>query len=170
MNLLLYPHPTPPKKKFLYLMLCSNCYNRHISYFISHSFAFLFLCMNWFILQLINASLSCHILAFTYQKCTYLSHNFWKSPLILFERFSRLCLTHDRFEFSVSKWLQKRVSAERCAQLTIIAASHGLKEVWISYQVSSFLLFSEFGWSILLIFTLQDVNEARLQICVCLHE
>ncbi|CAO2837495.1 unnamed protein product [Amaranthus hypochondriacus] len=29
---------------------------------------------------------------------------------------------------------EKRVSAERCAQLTIIAASHGLKEVWISYQ------------------------------------
>ncbi|CAK9168417.1 unnamed protein product, partial [Ilex paraguariensis] len=29
---------------------------------------------------------------------------------------------------------EKRVSSERCAQLTIIAASHGLKEVWISYQ------------------------------------
>lgn len=30
--------------------------------------------------------------------------------------------------------LEKRVSSERCAELTIIAASHGLKEVWISYQ------------------------------------
>ncbi|CAJ1823790.1 unnamed protein product [Sphenostylis stenocarpa] len=29
---------------------------------------------------------------------------------------------------------QKRVSAERCAELTIIAATHGLKEAWISYQ------------------------------------
>ncbi|XVF41441.1 hypothetical protein PTKIN_Ptkin01aG0280100 [Pterospermum kingtungense] len=29
---------------------------------------------------------------------------------------------------------ETRVSAERCAELTIIAASHGLKEVWISYQ------------------------------------
>ncbi|KAK6144959.1 hypothetical protein DH2020_021779 [Rehmannia glutinosa] len=29
---------------------------------------------------------------------------------------------------------QKRVSSERCAELTIIAASHGLKEAWISYQ------------------------------------
>lgn len=29
---------------------------------------------------------------------------------------------------------ERRVSVERCAQLTIIAASHGLKEVWISYQ------------------------------------
>ncbi|KAL0403383.1 UNVERIFIED_CONTAM: Dehydrogenase/reductase SDR family protein 7-like [Sesamum radiatum] len=29
---------------------------------------------------------------------------------------------------------EKRVSAERCAELTIIAASHGLKEAWISYQ------------------------------------
>ncbi|KNA10499.1 hypothetical protein SOVF_143960 [Spinacia oleracea] len=33
-----------------------------------------------------------------------------------------------------AKSIEKRVSAERCAQLTIIAASHGLKEVWISYQ------------------------------------
>ncbi|KAK6232389.1 hypothetical protein QUC31_010378 [Theobroma cacao] len=29
---------------------------------------------------------------------------------------------------------EKRLSAERCAELTIIAASHSLKEVWISYQ------------------------------------
>ncbi|KAI8032303.1 Dehydrogenase/reductase SDR family member 7 [Camellia lanceoleosa] len=29
---------------------------------------------------------------------------------------------------------EKRVSSERCAELTIIAATHGLKEVWISYQ------------------------------------
>ncbi|KAL0452256.1 UNVERIFIED_CONTAM: Dehydrogenase/reductase SDR family member 7 [Sesamum latifolium] len=29
---------------------------------------------------------------------------------------------------------EKRVSAERCAELTIIAASHVLKEAWISYQ------------------------------------
>ncbi|KAL9233520.1 hypothetical protein vseg_008506 [Gypsophila vaccaria] len=33
-----------------------------------------------------------------------------------------------------AKSTEKRVSSERCAQLTIIAASHGLKEVWISYQ------------------------------------
>lgn len=39
------------------------------------------------------------------------------------------CLT------STSSYLQKRVSSERCAELTIIAASHGLKEAWISYQV-----------------------------------
>ncbi|KAA3487778.1 dehydrogenase/reductase SDR family member 7 isoform X1 [Gossypium australe] len=32
---------------------------------------------------------------------------------------------------------EKRVSAERCVELTIIAASHGLKEVWISYQISN---------------------------------
>jgi dehydrogenase/reductase SDR family member 7 len=31
--------------------------------------------------------------------------------------------------------LQKRVSVERCAELTIVAATHGLKEAWISYQV-----------------------------------
>ncbi|KAJ8420820.1 hypothetical protein Cgig2_022636 [Carnegiea gigantea] len=37
-------------------------------------------------------------------------------------------------EFLVPKWLQKRVSSERCAELTIIAASNGLKEAWISYQ------------------------------------
>ncbi|KAF6162243.1 hypothetical protein GIB67_008372 [Kingdonia uniflora] len=29
---------------------------------------------------------------------------------------------------------EKRVSSERCAELTIIAATHGLKEVWISDQ------------------------------------
>ncbi|EXB88158.1 Dehydrogenase/reductase SDR family member 7 [Morus notabilis] len=29
---------------------------------------------------------------------------------------------------------EKRVSSERCAELTIIAASHGLKEAWISNQ------------------------------------
>ncbi|KAL8122431.1 hypothetical protein AgCh_018960 [Apium graveolens] len=29
---------------------------------------------------------------------------------------------------------EKRVSSQRCAELTIIAASHHLKEVWISYQ------------------------------------
>lgn len=29
---------------------------------------------------------------------------------------------------------EKRVSSERCAELTIIAASNGLKEAWISYQ------------------------------------
>ncbi|RAL41929.1 hypothetical protein DM860_009111 [Cuscuta australis] len=29
---------------------------------------------------------------------------------------------------------EKRISSERCAELTIIAASHGLKEAWISYQ------------------------------------
>ncbi|KAK9735828.1 hypothetical protein RND81_04G231200 [Saponaria officinalis] len=33
-----------------------------------------------------------------------------------------------------AKSTEKRVSSERCAQLTIIAASHSLKEVWISYQ------------------------------------
>jgi hypothetical protein len=31
--------------------------------------------------------------------------------------------------------LQKRVPVERCAELTIVAATHGLKEAWISYQV-----------------------------------
>ncbi|KAL1322472.1 hypothetical protein HN51_067477 [Arachis hypogaea] len=29
---------------------------------------------------------------------------------------------------------EKRVPAEKCAELTIIAATHGLKEAWISYQ------------------------------------
>ncbi|KAJ6842869.1 dehydrogenase/reductase SDR family member 7 [Iris pallida] len=29
---------------------------------------------------------------------------------------------------------EKRVPSERCAELTIVAASHGLKEAWISYQ------------------------------------
>ncbi|KAL9827462.1 putative short-chain dehydrogenase/reductase SDR, NAD(P)-binding domain superfamily [Arabidopsis thaliana] len=33
-----------------------------------------------------------------------------------------------------SKSPEKRVSSERCAELTIIAASHNLKEAWISYQ------------------------------------
>ncbi|KAF8701579.1 hypothetical protein HU200_033501 [Digitaria exilis] len=33
-----------------------------------------------------------------------------------------------------SSSLQKRVSVERCAELTIVAATHGLKEAWISYQ------------------------------------
>ena len=36
--------------------------------------------------------------------------------------------------------VQKRVSSERCAELTIIAATHGLKEVWISYQVYALVL------------------------------
>ncbi|KVI07499.1 hypothetical protein Ccrd_014137 [Cynara cardunculus var. scolymus] len=30
---------------------------------------------------------------------------------------------------------EKRVSSERCAELTLVAASHGLKEAWISFQV-----------------------------------
>ncbi|XP_006602848.1 dehydrogenase/reductase SDR family member 7 isoform X3 [Glycine max] len=30
---------------------------------------------------------------------------------------------------------EKRVPSERCAELTIIAATHGLKEAWISYQI-----------------------------------
>ncbi|KAL3000698.1 hypothetical protein AAZX31_09G227400 [Glycine max] len=29
---------------------------------------------------------------------------------------------------------EKRVPSERCAELTIIAVTHGLKEAWISYQ------------------------------------
>nr|XP_043615519.1 dehydrogenase/reductase SDR family member 7 isoform X2 [Erigeron canadensis] len=29
---------------------------------------------------------------------------------------------------------ENRVSSERCAELTLVAASHGLKEAWISYQ------------------------------------
>ncbi|CAD6342886.1 unnamed protein product [Miscanthus lutarioriparius] len=29
---------------------------------------------------------------------------------------------------------EKRVSVERCVELTIVAATHGLKEAWISYQ------------------------------------
>lgn len=29
---------------------------------------------------------------------------------------------------------EKRVPVERCAELTIVAATHGLKEAWISYQ------------------------------------
>ncbi|XP_021734349.1 dehydrogenase/reductase SDR family member 7-like isoform X2 [Chenopodium quinoa] len=37
-------------------------------------------------------------------------------------------------ETSTNVSTEKRLSAERCAKLTIIAASHGLKEVWISYQ------------------------------------
>ncbi|OQU83299.1 hypothetical protein SORBI_3005G106500 [Sorghum bicolor] len=32
---------------------------------------------------------------------------------------------------------EKRVSVERCVELTIIAATHGLKEAWISYQVGA---------------------------------
>lgn len=39
---------------------------------------------------------------------------------------------------------QKRVSAERCAELTIVAATHGLKEAWISYQVVLFPFFIPF--------------------------
>ncbi|XP_050206029.1 uncharacterized protein LOC126655772 [Mercurialis annua] len=35
---------------------------------------------------------------------------------------------------SERKGSEKRVSSERCAELTIIAASHGLKEAWISNQ------------------------------------
>jgi dehydrogenase/reductase SDR family protein 7 len=35
---------------------------------------------------------------------------------------------------SLEKTPSERVSAERCSELTIIAASHGLKEAWISYQ------------------------------------
>nr|CAB3491449.1 unnamed protein product [Digitaria exilis] len=35
---------------------------------------------------------------------------------------------------ALSSSLQKRVSVERCAELTIVAATHGLKEAWISYQ------------------------------------
>ncbi|XP_020219047.1 dehydrogenase/reductase SDR family member 7 [Cajanus cajan] len=36
---------------------------------------------------------------------------------------------------------EKRVSAERCAELTIIAATHGLKEAWISYQPVLFVMY-----------------------------
>ncbi|KAJ0013477.1 hypothetical protein Pint_21225 [Pistacia integerrima] len=32
------------------------------------------------------------------------------------------------------KLSQKRVSTERCVELTLIAATHSLKEAWISYQ------------------------------------
>ncbi|KAB1994527.1 hypothetical protein ES319_D13G104900v1 [Gossypium barbadense] len=35
---------------------------------------------------------------------------------------------------SGTKVSSESVSAERCVKLTVIAASHGLKEVWISYQ------------------------------------
>ncbi|MQM09393.1 hypothetical protein Taro_042270 [Colocasia esculenta] len=35
---------------------------------------------------------------------------------------------------STSQHSEKRVSSERCAELTIVAATHGLKEAWISYQ------------------------------------
>jgi len=34
---------------------------------------------------------------------------------------------------------QKRVSSEKCVELTIIAATHGLKEAWISYQVKALI-------------------------------
>ncbi|WCJ38877.1 Hydroxysteroid 11-beta-dehydrogenase 1-like protein [Euphorbia peplus] len=37
-------------------------------------------------------------------------------------------------ETTSAKKTEKRVSSERCAELTIIAATHGLKEAWISYQ------------------------------------
>ncbi|XP_062182990.1 uncharacterized protein LOC133887089 isoform X2 [Phragmites australis] len=36
--------------------------------------------------------------------------------------------------FFASLRSEKRVSVERCAELTIVAATHGLKEAWISYQ------------------------------------
>ncbi|KVI07509.1 Glucose/ribitol dehydrogenase [Cynara cardunculus var. scolymus] len=32
---------------------------------------------------------------------------------------------------------EKRVSSERCAELTLVAASHGLKEAWISFQIGA---------------------------------
>ncbi|KDP26894.1 hypothetical protein JCGZ_18052 [Jatropha curcas] len=35
---------------------------------------------------------------------------------------------------TAKKGSEKRVSSERCAELTIIAMTHGLKEAWISYQ------------------------------------
>ncbi|XP_021317183.1 dehydrogenase/reductase SDR family member 7 isoform X2 [Sorghum bicolor] len=35
---------------------------------------------------------------------------------------------------AASQKREKRVSVERCVELTIIAATHGLKEAWISYQ------------------------------------
>lgn len=38
-------------------------------------------------------------------------------------------------ETSGSGSSEKHLSAERCAELTNIAATHGLKEAWISYQV-----------------------------------
>ncbi|KAK1314248.1 11-beta-hydroxysteroid dehydrogenase-like 2 [Acorus calamus] len=36
---------------------------------------------------------------------------------------------------------EKRVSSERCAELTIVAATHGLKEVWISNQPVLFVMY-----------------------------
>ncbi|XP_039133037.1 dehydrogenase/reductase SDR family member 7 [Dioscorea cayenensis subsp. rotundata] len=36
---------------------------------------------------------------------------------------------------------EKRVSSERCAELTIVAATHGLKEAWISYQPVLFIMY-----------------------------
>ncbi|XP_074563660.1 uncharacterized protein LOC141820270 [Curcuma longa] len=36
---------------------------------------------------------------------------------------------------------EKRVSSERCAELTIIAATHGLREAWISYQPVLFVMY-----------------------------
>lgn len=45
-----------------------------------------------------------------------------------------------RLIFVITFLIQKRVSSERCAELTIVAASHGLKEVWISNQVCALLL------------------------------
>ncbi|CAL9120806.1 Dehydrogenase reductase SDR family member [Musa troglodytarum] len=40
-----------------------------------------------------------------------------------------------------SRSLEKRVSAERCAELIIVAATHGLKEAWISYQPVLFVMY-----------------------------
>ncbi|WOL11267.1 hypothetical protein Cni_G20029 [Canna indica] len=37
--------------------------------------------------------------------------------------------------------LEKRVPSERCAELTIVAATHGLKEAWISYQPVLFVMY-----------------------------
>ncbi|CAN1262104.1 Dehydrogenase/reductase SDR family member 7 [Linum perenne] len=60
-------------------------------------------------------------------------------------------------------FVQRRLSSDRCAELTIIAASHGLKEVWISNQPVLAVMYlvqymPSIGW-----WLMDKIGERRVQ-------
>jgi hypothetical protein len=77
-------------------------------------------CADWYIVLIAHVPI--HLPSFS---------NYW---LLL------CCLLGFNIDLAVFSFWQRRVSSERCAELTIIAATHGLKEVWISDQVFEFSL------------------------------
>ncbi|KAF2555762.1 hypothetical protein F2Q68_00018389 [Brassica cretica] len=59
---------------------------------------------------------------------------------------------------------EKRVSSERCAELTIIAASHNLKEAWISYQPVLLVMYLVQYMPFLGFWLMDKVGEKRVEV------